>query len=272
MSAPGDGGVETEANEENSTMGNVDETGDDIDPADLDQPLIAKVRQWLILLTQWYHVLADLKTYLPDLCNDLTAPLKIRARHADHAPNPRQQAALFKTLEFIDPKIGLQMKLTAIKAVASDKTTTDSQALRVLRNLKDDQLEDPKEWAEAFVGGIHCEAQLYQDLKEIGIPHAVIGVSRRCCFCCNRLLEDAQLFPATHGRVYSWASPSDLDAESRRSILDDLKKHLQTFFSAARARSRTRESSPETSGLSASGDSPRRMPPNENSLIQNIPW
>ncbi|KAG8937998.1 hypothetical protein FRC00_004757 [Tulasnella sp. 408] len=242
-SGTGERGVETEDDEENGQERNVDGTRDDSDDR---LRLVPKIRQWLILLTQWYHALADLEKYLPYLCNNLTAPLEIRARHVDQAPDPRKQAGLFETLAFIDPNIDLEIKITAIKAAVSNKTTTNSRALKVLQDLKKNSPEDPKEWAEAFAGGIHCEAQLYLDLKDIGIPYAVIGVSRQCCFCCNRLLEEGRLSPATHGRAYSWASPNGLDENSKQTILDDLKKHLQRFFSDARARSRNPESAPET--------------------------
>lgn len=159
----------TETNDESDPEGSIDETGDDFDPLDYELPIIRKIRQWFILLTQWHHALSDLRTYLPSLCNDLAAPLEIRARHADHAPDPHRQAGLFETLEFVDPTIDLQTKVTAISAAVSSKSTTNSRALNVLRNLKEDTFEDPKEWQEAFTGGIYCEAQLYQDLKELGV-------------------------------------------------------------------------------------------------------
>lgn len=158
-----------ETNDESDSKGSIDETGDDFDPRNSKLPIIRKIRQWFILLTQCHHALSDLRTYLPSLCNDLAAPLEIRARHADHAPNPHRQAGLFKTLEFVDPTISLEAKVTAISAAVPSKSTTNSRALNVLRNLNEDTFEDPKEWQEAFAGGIHCEAQLYQDLTELGV-------------------------------------------------------------------------------------------------------
>ncbi|KAG8897441.1 hypothetical protein FRC01_011337, partial [Tulasnella sp. 417] len=168
MSVLGEQGMETEPNEENRPMDDADETGDDFEAEDLHQPVVGKVRRWFILLTQWHHVLAELESYLPHVCRDLAAPLEIRALRASRIPDPDQQAGLFETLEFINPNIDLREKVTAIKSAIPDKTTTNSRALKVLRGLKDDVLEDPKEWREAFTGEVHCEAQLYQGLKEIG--------------------------------------------------------------------------------------------------------
>ncbi|KAG8947776.1 hypothetical protein FRC04_010262 [Tulasnella sp. 424] len=218
-----------------------EEPGDDYAFEDATSPM-RKIRQWFILLTQWTQLVSELQTFLPRVCRDPERPLRIRAGYTAQAVQPRHQESLFNTIGNVLPKLPLEEKLAAIKRVISNKTI-QTNSLNVLRGVTEDH--DPEEWQEAFDGGIHCEAQLIQDYGS-NLPFRTIGISKRCCFCCEALLSSYGLSTNTHGKIYAWACPPGLPENTQRLILDRLEAQLERFFQTVAPRTQTPESAPDT--------------------------
>jgi hypothetical protein len=55
----------------------------------------------------------------------------------------------------------------------------------------------------------------------------VVGVTKRCCYLCHRLLDLRGVkHSGSHGEVVPWISPPNLDKDTIRTLLQDIQKQL----------------------------------------------
>ncbi|KIO26583.1 hypothetical protein M407DRAFT_243683 [Tulasnella calospora MUT 4182] len=87
----------------------------------------------------------------------------------------------------------------------------------------------------------------------------VIGVSKRCCFCCTVLLRALgvkQEILSSHGKVYPYAPPPQASEPVKQKVLDALKEKLEKALDKYGASHRTGDSSPGSDHGSAA---PKRV-------------
>ncbi|KIO22931.1 hypothetical protein M407DRAFT_9698 [Tulasnella calospora MUT 4182] len=134
------------------------------------------------------------------------------------------------------------MKLqTQVEAIAMDaKTgkavppTIHDRQLKALKILADFSEEAMQDWEEAFEGCVHCKANLAcrMYLDDRNICEELIGVSKRCCFCCDSAL--LALYPhlkgvSSHGKVCHWAPPPGTPGFVKEAVLFELKIEFDRF-------------------------------------------
>jgi hypothetical protein len=71
----------------------------------------------------------------------------------------------------------------------------------------------------------------------------IVGVSKRCCYLCHRLLSSMQVqHTGTHGKIYSWIPPPGIPADKLRGLLDDLQICLAETLNSTQRRRQSLES------------------------------
>ena len=102
---------------------------------------------------------------------------------------------------------------------------------------------DKNTWSKDFRGTVHCEATLACKNLALELSHdtqtpltSKIGVSRKCCFVCELVLEEvaqysgvvtSTLFSGRSNRVWSVSLPNDCPLQIVRSVSDKLDQRLR---------------------------------------------
>ncbi|KAG8895290.1 hypothetical protein FRC00_007638 [Tulasnella sp. 408] len=148
--------------------------------------------------------------------------------------------SLMKTLERISDRkpdevlyaVRQLAKKQAASSVVRPGQTRHAGIPSALEILVDDFEGSLEGWDEAFPGTIHCEADLACQMasQNIEVKDKLIGVSRRCCFCCAVLLKHLGLKSAsspTHLEFQAWTPPPTATGEAKQAILDELIGHFK---------------------------------------------
>ncbi|KAG8923992.1 hypothetical protein FRC01_012079 [Tulasnella sp. 417] len=238
------------------------------------------VRGWLQFVTRWYHAVQD-------LCDGETVRAAVQhgfvisATTAALPQLPHRQRSLVSTLWSLQQpkKWTVEQARDAIKAKATElvqamkpqtreeATATDAQPargapstihdrqLKALRILADFSEETIQQWEEAFEGCVHCEADLAcrMYLEDRDICEDLIGVSKRCCFCCDSAL--LAFYPhfngvSSHGTVWHWAPPPETPEFVKEAVIFDLKVEFDRFVRRYLHPNEADESRPLTSDSS----------------------
>ncbi|KAG8949462.1 hypothetical protein FRC04_008561 [Tulasnella sp. 424] len=193
-------------------------------------------RHWMKSITQWHHGFEDLERG-PKKLGILSKNLAIDVTVAPISPSPNQQASLVDTVKSIFPKsdVNLMIGILRTNAVARCQSGAREGLLQTLANreLTDEAVSDS--WGSGFRGGIHCEAQLaYKILqKSPAGQKCLIGISKRCCFCCAALLKALNVNDGDiveHGKVYSWSPPLEATEETKQNILKELRNKFKLYL------------------------------------------
>ncbi|KAG8895138.1 hypothetical protein FRC00_007920, partial [Tulasnella sp. 408] len=193
-------------------------------------------RHWMKSITQWHHGLEDLSAGQKKL-GILSGRLTIDVTVAPLSLLPRQQAPLTDIIESIFPKSDTKEMLDILRANATSLCLNGAKE-ELLQTLSDQNLTDEaieEIWSSGFRGGIHCEAQLaYKILQKSPSGHkCLIGISKRCCFCCAELLKVLQVNDGDiveHGKIYSWTPPSEASDDEKQAVLKKLQEKFKSYL------------------------------------------
>ncbi|KIO22927.1 hypothetical protein M407DRAFT_244980 [Tulasnella calospora MUT 4182] len=217
------------------------------------------VRGWLQSITRWYHAVQDLSNnesiraavqhgfvvgtttpaspHLPHRQRSLVStlwslrqPRKWSVEQARDAIKARA-TELVQAMELQTQEEAIAMDAKTGKAVPQLIHDRQLKALKILADFSEEAIQ---EWEEAFEGCVHCEGDLacrmYFDDRNI--CEELIGVSKRCCFCCDSAL--LAFYPhlkrvSSHGKVYHWAPPPGTPGFVKESVLFNLKVEFDRF-------------------------------------------
>jgi len=74
---------------------------------------------------------------------------------------------------------------------------------------------------------VHCETKLAFST----IDSNSIGVSKRCCFCCNIVLRELDFHePSAHNKIYPWIPPLGLEESIKRTVVSKLRVTLLDYL------------------------------------------
>ncbi|KAG9046728.1 hypothetical protein FS837_003794 [Tulasnella sp. UAMH 9824] len=194
-------------------------------------------RRWMKSITQWHHGFEDLERG-PKKLGILSKNLAIDITVAPRSPSPSQQTSLIGTIKSINPDSNIK---TMVSILRENVTTLLQNGVteELLRRVADQDLTDEELsgiWESGFRGGIHCEAQLaYNILQRSSSTQGhkcLIGISKRCCFCCATMLKVLKVNDVDiveHGKVYSWSPPCEASEDTKQKVLEKLKEKFQSY-------------------------------------------
>ncbi|KAJ7745749.1 hypothetical protein B0H16DRAFT_1558092 [Mycena metata] len=161
-------------------------------------------------------------------------------------PPPADLTPFFKLIDEASPSIPAELRTELEKRFVDEGLMTDAG----------ESLD--------FPGSTHCEAILMgfmlesntEDPSPIRHTSNVIGVTKKCCYCCDKLaaiLNASSRFqgsiktPGSHGFITPWSPPAGIPDKVLLELRNDLMGHLRKFVSLrSNHRSPSSEEGPDT--------------------------
>ncbi|KAG8974032.1 hypothetical protein FRC05_007948 [Tulasnella sp. 425] len=212
------------------------------------------IRHWMKSITQWHHGMEDLAHGRREL-GILSKSLTIDVTVAPMSPLPSRQTSLIETIKSTSYSSDVEAALSILRGNATSLSLNGAtgELLQALGNqdLTDEAVSEM--WESGFLGGIHCEAQLaYNIVQRSSVGGAdlflsilpiivssnlghecLIGVSKRCCFCCAVLLRALKVNDGDivgHGKIYSWSPPCEASEETKQIVLKKLREKFEAYL------------------------------------------
>ncbi|KAG8948490.1 hypothetical protein FRC04_009698 [Tulasnella sp. 424] len=224
-----------------------------------------KVRTWLCRVTQWFGAISDLSKGRLAL-GALNRQLSIHVDVAPKVVQPERQASLRAVVDSLGGEGTTNDKLELILARARElyqgqKLPESTAAYALVKASMDDEASlEP--WERLFPSSsVHCEARLASIMYQK--QNLAIGVSKRCCYCCGRLLNKLGFQKdniSDHGKIYAWAPPPQLSDEVKEHILGKLKTRLERYLGDYAAERREADLSGSEAGSCAFDDDDVKVP------------